>query len=94
MRFMSFLPKAIGGVADWLVKYAHRIAHSQARSTTFCGGSHEQGGDGLALIWEKVKTLQNWEQKRMRPTGPARALMQIVAVEPKVAVRALYGQAA
>lgn len=39
------------------------------------------------------KTLQNWEQKRVRPTGPARALMQIVAADPQVAIRALHGSA-
>jgi putative transcriptional regulator len=46
------------------------------------------------MIGVKVKTLQNCEQKRVRPTGPARALMQIVAAGPQVAVRALHGHAA
>ncbi|MFA6180589.1 helix-turn-helix domain-containing protein [Acidithiobacillus sp.] len=46
------------------------------------------------MIGVKVKTLQNWEQKRVRPTGPARALLQIVAAEPQVAIRALHGRAA
>ena len=34
------------------------------------------------LIGVKPKTLQNWEQKRVRPTGPARALLRIVEVNP------------
>lgn len=34
------------------------------------------------LIGVKPKTLQNWEQKRVRPTGPARALLKIVAANP------------
>ncbi|QQD72744.1 helix-turn-helix domain-containing protein [Acidithiobacillus ferrivorans] len=46
------------------------------------------------MIGVKVKTLQNWEQKRVRPTGPARALMQIVAADPQVAIRALQGHVA
>ncbi len=37
-----------------------------------------------------VKTLQNWEQKRRSPTGPAAALLQIVAREPQVALRTLH----
>ena len=32
------------------------------------------------LIGVSVKTLQNWEQNRRRPTGPAAALLSITAV--------------
>lgn len=46
------------------------------------------------MIGVKLKTLQNWEQKRVRPAGPARALLQIVAVDPRAAIRALKGHAA
>lgn len=34
------------------------------------------------LIGIKPKTLQNWEQKRVRPAGPARALLKIVEANP------------
>ena len=34
------------------------------------------------LIGVKPKTLQNWEQRRVRPAGPARALLRIVEVNP------------
>jgi putative transcriptional regulator len=37
-----------------------------------------------------VRTLQNWEQHRTRPTGPARALLKIVASNPKSAIEALH----
>ena len=43
------------------------------------------------MIRVKLKTLQNWEQKRVRPAGPARALLQIVAVDPHAAIRAFKG---
>ena len=46
------------------------------------------------MIGVKLKTLQNWEQKRVRPAGPARALLQIVSVDPHAAIRALHGHAA
>jgi len=42
------------------------------------------------MIRVSVKTLQNWEQKRRSPTGPAAALLQIVAREPQVALRTLH----
>lgn len=42
------------------------------------------------LIGVKPKTLQNWEQRRVRPTGPARALLKIVEVNPG-ALTVLHG---
>ncbi len=41
------------------------------------------------LIGVNLRTLQNWEQHRTRPTGPARALLKIVASNPK-AIEALH----
>lgn len=35
------------------------------------------------LIGVKPKTLQNWEQHRVRPAGPARALLKIVEANPQ-----------
>jgi putative transcriptional regulator len=42
------------------------------------------------LIGVNLRTLQNWEQGRTRPTGPARALLKIVASNPKSANEALH----
>ena len=42
------------------------------------------------LIGVNLRTLQNWEQQRTQPTGPARALLRIVASNPK-AIEALHG---
>lgn len=41
------------------------------------------------LIGVNLRTLQNWEQRRTQPTGPARALLKIVASNPK-AIEALH----
>ena len=41
------------------------------------------------LIGVSLRTLQNWEQQRTIPTGPARALLKIVASNPK-ALKALH----
>jgi DNA-binding transcriptional regulator YiaG len=43
-----------------------------------------------SLIRVNVRTLQNWEQHRRRPTGPAAALLKIVATAPKMALEALH----
>jgi putative transcriptional regulator len=36
-----------------------------------------------------VKTLQNWEQHRRKPSGPAAARLKIVAAAPEVALKSL-----
>ena len=41
------------------------------------------------LMHVSIKTLQNWEQRRCNPTGPAAALLKIVATAPEVALRSL-----
>ncbi|MBL8310283.1 MAG: helix-turn-helix domain-containing protein [Burkholderiales bacterium] len=41
------------------------------------------------LIGVNLRTLQNWEQHRTRPTGPARVLLKIVSNNPKAAVEAI-----
>lgn len=53
-------------------------------------GSGVSQSEFARLIGVPVKTLQNWEQGRTRPTGPARALLKIVAGDPKAAIRALH----
>src|SRR5882724_4814872 len=42
------------------------------------------------LIGVSVKTLQNWEQDRRRPTGPAAVLLRIISHEPQLAVKAIH----
>jgi putative transcriptional regulator len=46
--------------------------------------------DFAGLIGVSVKTLQNWEQDRRRPTGPAAALLKIIGHEPQLAVKAIH----
>lgn len=46
--------------------------------------------DFARLIGINLRTLQNWEQRRSRPTGPARALLKIVASNPRSAIKALH----
>ena len=41
------------------------------------------------MIGVSVATLQNWEQGRRRPEGPARALLKVVARVPEAVEAAL-----
>jgi len=45
--------------------------------------------DFALMIGVSVSTLQNWEQGRRRPEGPARALLKIAAENPKAVIKAL-----
>lgn len=42
-----------------------------------------------ALLGVSQRTLENWEQHRTRPAGPARALLRIFERNPAAAVEAL-----
>ena len=41
------------------------------------------------MIGVSVATLQNWEQGRRKPEGPARALLRVAAKNPQVVANAL-----
>jgi putative transcriptional regulator len=41
------------------------------------------------MIGVSVSTLQNWEQGRRRPEGPARALLRVAAANPQAVAAAL-----
>ncbi len=41
------------------------------------------------MIGVSVGTLQNWEQGRRRPEGPARALLKVAAENPEAVAAAL-----
>lgn len=42
------------------------------------------------LIGVSKRTLENWEQGRRQPTGPAKALLRILKADPKHAIQALH----
>ena len=46
------------------------------------------------MIGVSVATLRNWEQGRRSPEGPARALLQVAAENPKAVVDALWKKGA
>jgi putative transcriptional regulator len=40
-----------------------------------------------ALLDVSVRTIQEWEQGRREPSGPAKALLRILAREPEILLR-------
>lgn len=47
--------------------------------------------DFATLIGVSPRTVQNWEQKRRRPAGPAFALLRVADKNPKALLDALHG---
>ena len=41
------------------------------------------------MIGVSISTLQNWEQGRRKPEGPARALLKVAAEKPEAVAEAL-----
>ena len=42
------------------------------------------------MIGVSVRTLQNWEQGRRKPEGPAKALLHVASKNPKAVLEALH----
>ncbi|MFA6143040.1 MAG: NadS family protein [Candidatus Omnitrophota bacterium] len=42
------------------------------------------------MIGVSIDTLQNWEQGRRRPDGPALALLKVAEVNPRAVIKALH----
>ena len=49
-------------------------------------------GEFAVMIGVSTRTLQNWEQGRRRPEGPAKALLTIAARNPSAVLDALHGK--
>jgi putative transcriptional regulator len=64
--------------------YAIRM---QAKGIGYTQGSFAQA------IGVSVKTVQNWEPRRRKPTGPARALLVVIAHDPVAFANAIRASA-
>jgi len=53
---------------------------------------HASQDEFALLIGVSPRTLQNWEQGRRRPEGPAKALLRIAARNPKAVLDALHAE--
>jgi putative transcriptional regulator len=67
-----------------------RVTEFRPEDVRAIRGKLEKSQEEFALmIGVSVATLQNWEQGRRRPEGPARALLRIAAKNPQAVVEAL-----
>lgn len=72
-------------------------ALARLRAGSFCGADVAalrrmltlSQGALAAQLDLSVDTIQNWEQERCRPDGPARALIRLLATRPGLVLRLL-----
>ncbi|MEE8190113.1 MAG: NadS family protein [Candidatus Scalindua sediminis] len=50
---------------------------------------HKSQSEFAMMIGVSISTLQNWEQGRRKPEGPARALLKIASENPKAVIKSL-----
>jgi putative transcriptional regulator len=50
---------------------------------------HKSQSEFARMIGVSISTLQNWEQGRRQPEGPARALLVVASRAPQVVAKAL-----
>lgn len=68
-----------------------RISHIEVNSVrTIRERTKLSQADFARFIGVSIKTLQNWEQDRRKPSGPAETLLRIIAHKPKLALEALH----
>lgn len=48
-------------------------------------------GEFALMIGVSMRTLQNWEQGRRRPEGPAKTLLRVASRNPAAILEALHG---
>ena len=59
----------------------------QIRSTL-----HVSQREFALMIGVSIRTLQNWEQGRRKPEGPAKALLRIASKNPNAVLEALHAK--
>lgn len=91
-KLFSELTRSIaqaGAIARGERKPSRRRTYSPSRILAIREGADLSQVQFASLLNVSVRTLQNWEQARRVPTGPAKALLRIVEKEPAFALRAL-----
>ena len=51
---------------------------------------HASQATFATMIGVSIDTLQNWEQGRRRPDGPALALLKVAEIYPRAVIKALH----
>ena len=78
-----------GEIRKGLRKPSRRFSYPPARIQTIRTRWNVSQRQFATMIGVSANTLENWEQGRRSPRGPAKALLRIVEREPEAAFNAL-----
>ena len=79
-----------GAILRGQKKASRRIVISSSGVRAIRGRTNLSQSEFARLIGVSVKTLQNWEQDRRHPTGPAAALLKVILHQPQLALKAIH----
>ena len=81
--------KQAGHIRRGKSKASRTFEFSPADVKAIREGLNKSQSEFALMIGVSVSTLQNWEQGRRQPEGPARALLKVAAENPKAVAKAL-----
>lgn len=81
--------KEAGDISKGKVKASRRINIEALDAKAVREQTGLSQSEFARLMHVSIKTLQNWEQHRRNPTGPAAALLRIVSKAPDIALKSL-----
>ena len=81
--------KQAGAIKRGKMKPRRRIQMDPADIRMIRKKLNKSQSEFALMIGVSVSTLQNWEQGRRRPEGPARALLKVAAENPETVAQSL-----
>ena len=81
--------KQAGRIRRGKMKASRTLAFRPANVRAIRADLGKSQSEFAMMIGVSVSTLQNWEQGRRQPDGPARALLKVAAENPKAVAKAL-----
>jgi putative transcriptional regulator len=85
--------KQVGKIHRGEAKPSRKFVFKPDDVRTIRAKLHKSQSEFARMIGVSLDTLQNWEQGRRQPVGPARALLVVAARAPRVVEKALTGAA-
>ena len=82
--------KEAGAISKGKRAASRRFEHAEPNVKTIREQTGLSQSDFARLLQVSIRTLQNWEQHRRNPTGPAAALLKIVFKAPEVVLKSLH----
>ena len=81
--------KQVGKIKKGQLKPGRTFEFSPMDIKSIRNKLHQSQSEFAFMIGVSISTLQNWEQGRRKPDGPAKALLKVAAENPEAVRKAL-----